>query len=161
MDSLLSHMPPHEGLLPQWLLFVCCPPDSFSQLLITYKDKQIAVTSAGNSIQSYLTLTYTRQVYLGSGATGNKSPATPLSSRTFGTWTFLSAVIRYFGAYYIDDPVVYTIVMWSYVIALFHFASEWLIFGSARMGKGLLGPAIVSTCSLFWMYTQKAFYLGV
>lgn len=41
-------------------------------------------------------------------------------------------------------PRVYDITLWSYVAALFHFGSEWLIFRSARFNSGLLGPMIVA-----------------
>lgn len=54
-----------------------------------------------------------------------------LSSRTFGTWTFMASVLRLYAAYNITNPVVYDLAIWSYVIAGWHFLSEWLIFGTA------------------------------
>jgi hypothetical protein len=87
------------------------------------------------------------------------SPVTPLSARTFGTWTLLSAIIRSYAAYNIDNKQVFEIAFCSYLIAFLHFFSEWLVFGSTRFGKGLAGPAIVSTLTMTWMIMQKDFYL--
>lgn len=86
---------------------------------------------------------------------------TNLSARTFGTWTFVSAVIRFYGAYYLTNPQVYQITLASYLIAFFHFNSEWLIFGTAKFGKGLLGPLIVATSTIVWMALQKDYYMGL
>jgi len=143
---MTSYLPPHEGLLPKWLLLV-------------------SLVSVGNSIQAYSTLHFTQQVYLGSSSSkaasksSSGSPVTPLSARTFGTWTFLSSIIRLWAAYNIDNPQVYQLALWTYSIALFHFASEWLVFGTARWGKGLAGPVFVSTGSLLWMVSQWSFYV--
>ncbi|KAI9839298.1 MAG: hypothetical protein M1819_003293 [Sarea resinae] len=140
MEDLLSYLPPHDGLLPKWLLL-------------------ISAVSVANSVQCYSTLHYTQQVYAGSSSTANKSPVTPLSGRTFGTWTFLSSIIRLWAAYHITNPQLYQIALCTYAIALFHFASEWLVFGTARWGRGLAGPAIVSTTSLCWMLMQWDYYV--
>ncbi|KAF8460374.1 hypothetical protein BDZ91DRAFT_643874, partial [Kalaharituber pfeilii] len=128
------------GLLPKWLLLV-------------------SAIATGNSIQSYLTLAYTRRVYSTSSDPAKPSPlVTSLSSRTFGTWTFLSALIRYYTAYHISDPVLYDLCLWSYIVAFAHFTSEWLIFKSARLNEGLIGPIIVSTLSIAWMVLARAEY---
>ncbi|KAK2800125.1 hypothetical protein FQN50_008220 [Emmonsiellopsis sp. PD_5] len=134
MSSLLSYLPQHEGLLPKWLFFV-------------------SVVSVLNSSQAYLSATYTSQLY-------NSAPANGLQSRTFGTWTFLSAVLRAYAAYYIDEPHVYDLAMWTYAIAWTHFVSEWLIFGSAKPKGRFVSPLIVASGSLLWMAGQRGWYLG-
>ncbi|CAM9019616.1 unnamed protein product [Wickerhamomyces anomalus] len=107
--------------------------------------------------QTYFSgLELTRRVY------ENKPlETTNLSARTFGTWTFVSAVIRFYGAYYLTNPQVYQITLASYLIAFFHFNSEWLIFKTAKFGKGLLGPLIVATSTIVWMTLQKDYYMGL
>ncbi|KIX08881.1 uncharacterized protein Z518_03538 [Rhinocladiella mackenziei CBS 650.93] len=152
MDRLLSILPPHEGLLPKWLVL-------------------LSATSMGNSIQAYTTLKYTTQVYPGwrsskeghkpssSNADPESSPVTPLSSRTFGTWTFLAAVVRIYAAHNITNRLFYDLAIWTYVIAVWHFFSEWLIFGSTRWGRGLAGPVIVSSMSLIWMLWSRDAYV--
>lgn len=133
---------------------------------------QVSVMAVGNSIQAYSTMKYTTQVYPGwassttktkpsaSQAYSQSSPATPLSSRTFGTWSFLAAVVRIYAAYNITDPLMYQLAIWSYAIAGWHFLSEWFIFGTTRWGRGLAGPVIVSSTSLGWMLWSWESYCG-
>ncbi|RPB21795.1 Erg28-like protein [Terfezia boudieri ATCC MYA-4762] len=136
MDTLLSLLP-GPGLLPKWLLLV-------------------STIAIGNSIQSYLTLSYTKRVYALGG-----DKVTPLSSRTFGTWTFLAALIRFYTAYHITNPECYALCQWSYFLAFAHFFSEWLVFKTAVLNEGLIGPVVVSTISMAWMWAVKGEYLGL
>jgi hypothetical protein len=64
-----------------------------------------------------------------------------------------------YAAYHIDEPVMYELALWTYVIAFGHFASEWFIYGTARWGKGLAGPVLVATGSLAWMLTVWGEYV--
>ena len=95
----------------------------------------------------------------GIAAPASVSPVTPLSARTFGTWTLLSSIIRLYAAYHISNTPVYHIAFASYIIAAVHFGSEWLVFGSTRLGAGLAGPLVVSSVTITWMVMQWGFYL--
>ncbi|KAI5951994.1 ERG28 [Candida jiufengensis] len=124
------------GKLPYWLLF-------------------ISIVSIFNSFQSYQKdLSLTKRVY-------NSKPqeVTNLSARTFGTWTLITSIVRLYGAYNITSPQVYQLTQFTFIIAAFHFLSEWLIFGTTKLGKGLAGPLIVSSLSLGWMWYYKDFYV--
>ena len=112
---------------------------------------KVSVISAANSVQAYITTQFTARVY-------SPGVVNPLSSRTFGTWTLLSSIIRMYAAYNISDPLVYHLTLWTFVLALAHFLSEWLLFGTAKMGRGLIGPVCVATGSLVWMLVQWEFY---
>ncbi|KAK9430336.1 hypothetical protein V1505DRAFT_386162 [Lipomyces doorenjongii] len=152
MSEYMNYLPQATGLLPKWLLF-------------------ISVVSAFNSAQSYFGgLKLTRRVY-----EGNPAQVTGLSARTFGTWTFLTALVRLYGAYHINNPAisghpvamlfedrpsVYDITYATYIVAFMHFSSEWIIYKTAKLGKGLAGPLIVSTTTLAWMTLQKSYYLN-
>lgn len=109
----------------------------------------------GNTIQAYLTTKNTREVYMRSG-----QETTALTSRIFGTWTLISAVVRLYAAYNISNPQVYELALVVYTIAWVHFVSEWVVFGTAAWGRGLAGPVLISTGSLVWMFSQWAFYVG-
>lgn len=37
--------------------------------------------------------------------------------------------------------------------------SEWLIFGTTRLGKPLAGPLVVANASLIWMFLQWGWYV--
>lgn len=134
IDAITSYLPTTPGLLPKWLFF-------------------ISVVSVFNSVQTYYNLSLTKQVY------ANKpDEVTPLSARTFGTWTLISSIIRAATAYYINDVHVYNLCIASYIVALAHFGSEWLVFKTVKFDKGLAGPLIVSTMSITWMLTQRDYY---
>ncbi|KAK9481230.1 hypothetical protein V1514DRAFT_345578 [Lipomyces japonicus] len=136
MSDYIKYLPQIPGFLPKWLLF-------------------ISVVSAFNSAQSYFGgLKLTKRVY-----EGNPSQVTGLSARTFGTWTFITAVVRFYGAYHLNEPAVWDLTYATYIVALVHFTSEWLIFKTAKLGKGLAGPLIVASTTLVWMTTQKGFYV--
>ncbi|KAL4818983.1 hypothetical protein BDW67DRAFT_156415 [Aspergillus spinulosporus] len=141
MEQLLSYLPPFDGLLPKWLALV-------------------SVVSAANSFQAYFSNSYTSELYNGRLADG--SPHTNAhSSRLFGTWTFLSAVIRFSAAYNITTPVVYDLAAWTFGIALVHFVTEWLGYGSAQLKGRFVFPLLVASGSLTWMLTQRDAYLGL
>ncbi|CCE88403.1 Piso0_001908 [Millerozyma farinosa CBS 7064] len=144
MLSLINQLSPATkssgGYLPHWLLF-------------------ISVVSIFNSIQTYKArdLSLTRRVY----ESAPRNDVTPLSARTFGTWTLITSIVRFYGAYNIvGNKAVYELCMWTFVVAGFHFISEWLIYRTCKLGKGLSGPLIVSSTSLIWMYLQKDYYLS-
>ena len=58
--------------------------------------------------------------------------------------------MRFYAAYNIGNPVLYDVCIWSYLIAGWHFVSEWLVFGSASyvcsagVGEGVLTGGIGS-----------------
>ncbi|KAI9844449.1 MAG: ergosterol biosynthesis protein [Thelocarpon superellum] len=133
MDTLRSMLPPHDGFLPLWLLLV-------------------AVTGTGNSIQAYNTLHYTRRVY-------SPEAVNPLSARTFGTWTLLTSVIRFYAAYHINDPTIYQMTLWAHGIAFFHFVSEWRYFRTTSWDLPLAFPICVASFTLVWMFTAWSYYV--
>ena len=168
--SLTAYLPQSPGYLPPWLLLVHPPPLPSSPLPhppLTFPPPQISTLALGNCLQSYLTLHFTTQVYNGPSSPPPTSPSTktaqvqvtPLQSRTFGTWTLLSSLIRIYAAYNITNKPVYQIALWSYVVAEGHFMSEWLWFGTAAWGRGLAGPVIVANVSLVWMVLGMGYYL--
>ncbi|GMM38958.1 Erg28 protein [Saccharomycopsis crataegensis] len=139
MSSLASYfITPLPGILPKWLLF-------------------ISAVSVFNSAQCYLSgLELTRRVY------ENKPlETTGLSARTFGTWTIISAIIRYIAAFHLNDPQIWNLVFASYAIAFGHFMAELVIYKTAKFGKGFMGPFIVSTLSMGWLLYTRDFYLSL
>ncbi|KAI9054649.1 hypothetical protein LZ554_001801 [Drepanopeziza brunnea f. sp. 'monogermtubi'] len=153
LKTISSHLPQHEGYLPQWLFF-------------------ISLVALGNSIQSYLTTSYTARLYAGpkpspsnpprtpsSASRPSSSPVTPLQSRTFGTWTLIQSATRMYAAYNIAHPAFYQLAFITYAVAWAHFMSEWWVYRTARLGEGLVFPVCVATGSLVWMWVQWDFYV--
>ena len=145
----MAILPEAPGILPYWLLTVRSPKSSPSSTNLILS--QIATIASANAIQTYFTLQFTEGIY-------NPGTVSQLSSRTFGTWSFVNALIRFYAAYNITHPALYQLTMWTYAVALAHFLSEWLYFRSARVGRGLVTPLIVASSSFVWMVAQRDFY---
>lgn len=88
------------------------------------------------------------------------SQVTPLSARTFGTWTFLTSIVRLYAAYHVHERAWFDLGMWTFVVAGAHFFAEWRVYGTTRLGLPLAGPLVVSSVSLVWMAMQRGWYVG-
>ncbi|PHH73874.1 hypothetical protein CDD80_3522 [Ophiocordyceps camponoti-rufipedis] len=169
MDLVKSILPPANGLLPYYIL-------------------TLSLISVGNSIQAYTTLHFTRRVYNGRfvrnpalpprsasfnpddavdklvPASGDKTSSaedqvTPLAGRLFGTWTLITCVVRCYAAYNLRLGPVYNIALWTYVVALGHFASELFVFRTMRFGLPQMFPFVLASCALIWMPLVRHHYV--
>ena len=113
-------------------------------------------------------MSYTRRVYPGqttAGQTkGNKSPeysspATPLSSRTFGTWTAAVGLVRIFAAYHINEPAWYQMQMLTNVVGLIHFGLEAFVYKTSPPSGPWLAPVSVALIGTIWSIAQYGFYV--
>lgn len=84
---------------------------------------------------------------------------TPLASRLFGTWTLITSVVRLYAAYNLHYGPVYDMAVWTYVVALGHFASELFIFKSMTFGVPQMFPFTLATVALIWMPTVRDSYV--
>lgn len=152
--------------------------------------RQLSAVSIGNCVQTYTTLHFSRRVYNGrfvrntklppASATYNPEDATnklipaadpadpkaadqltPLAGRLFGTWTLITSIVRLYAAYHLHIGPVYNIAMWTYVVALAHFASELFVFKSMSLGTPQLFPFTLATCALIWMPMVRDYYVEV
>ncbi|KIW33044.1 uncharacterized protein PV07_04545 [Cladophialophora immunda] len=146
---MASLLPQSEGYLPLYILFV-------------------GVTAIGNAIQCYNTLSYTRRLYSGQpSATQTKgksspegsSPATPLSSRTFGTWTLAVGIVRIFAAYHINEASWFQMQMLTNVVGLVHFSLEAFVYKTSSPSGPWLAPVTVALIGLVWSTAQYGFYV--
>ncbi|KAG7005452.1 hypothetical protein G7Y79_00019g046320 [Physcia stellaris] len=133
----MSLLPEYSGLLPYWLLMVV----GFSVL---------------NTIQCYQSSHFARRTYDGPAAAAE---VTPFASRLFGSWSFLSGLIRLYTAYNIDSKHLYQLTICTFLIVLSHFTGELLVFGTMKVGKGLAPSLFVASTSVLWMLTQWSFYV--
>ena len=84
---------------------------------------------------------------------------TESASRLLGTWNALAAVVRLLAAYNIKNKVAYTLSLCTYVIALAHFLTEWLVFGTVANGPGMWRVLPFPVISIVWMLGQWDFYV--
>ena len=160
-------LPQSDGFLPSWLLLVRASLSTLKSrsnrlerlvslmLELTYGT---AVSDRAAFIQCFSTLKITQRLYDGPSSKESKE-VTGLSSRAFGTRTLLSACVRFYGVYHLEDKDVYNLVLWSFVIGLMYFGSEWLVFGTIRISNGLIQALTVTSISLIWMLSQDRFYI--
>ncbi|KAI8384679.1 Erg28 like protein-domain-containing protein [Radiomyces spectabilis] len=133
VTNILSELP--DGILPRWMLFT-------------------SALGIFNTIQNYCTSSLTKQVY------GNKpEQISALSGRLFATWTWSVSMIRIYAAFHLQHRFMYNLGIWTYVIALTHFTSEWLVFRTCRVNKGFMSPMIVAVCSLIYLVRVKEDYV--
>ncbi|KAI9896076.1 hypothetical protein N3K66_008976 [Trichothecium roseum] len=167
MDSFKAMLPPAKGILPYYMII-------------------LSVISIGNCIQAYTTLHFSRRVYNGRFLRNPKLPAatatfdpedsvdklipaqtdpkaadqlTPLAGRLFGTWTLITSVVRCYAAYNLHLGPVYNLAMWTYVVALGHYASELFVFKSMTFGVPQMFPFTLATCALIWMPMVRDHYV--
>ncbi|BFZ54913.1 ergosterol biosynthesis protein [Savitreella phatthalungensis] len=138
MDSLKNFIAdvidPATDKLPLWLSFV-------------------SAVAIFNTIQNYITLSFTRRVY-----DNAPSQVTKLGARTFGVWTLTSALVRAMASRHLNETAVYKLCLWTFYIALGHFASETILFRTSN--RGSLSPFVVATTSIIWMHLQADYYIG-
>jgi Erg28 like protein len=145
------------------------------------------VVSIGNSVQNLVTLHYTRRLYNGRFLPNPNLPlkthtfnpedscqklisahndpkaadqCTPLAARCFGTWTFLTSVVRLYCAYHLQYAPMYDLAYWTYIVAFGHFVSELLVFKSMTLGVPQMFPLTLATVALIWMPIVREHYIG-
>ena len=68
-------------------------------------------------------------------------------------------IVRFYGAYRLNDPDIYQMVMWTYVVALWHFGSEAYLYGTTGVKSAAASTYFVAVGSLVWMLSQWGWYV--
>ena len=71
----------------------------------------------------------------------------------------MSAIVRLYAAYHLRLAPVYQMALWTYVVALAHFASELLVYRTARPGPPVFMPFVFACTGIVWMLVQYDFYV--
>ena len=83
------------------------------------------------------------------------------SDRTFGTWTALASVIRFYSALNIHDLTAYRLAFVTYLFVMFHFYSEWLVFKTCTFGKETIVSLLLSPAMSLYMWYGQNFYVAI
>ncbi len=150
----MAILPEHSGLLPYWLLVVWSIISSSGVEAELFM--QVVGFSVLNTVQCYRSSGFARRTFDGPASA---TEVTPFAGRLFGSWSFLSGLVRFYAAYNIHSEHLYRLTLCTYLIVLSHFAGELLIYGTMKVGKGLTPSLFVATTSVFWMLTQWSFYV--
>lgn len=107
----------------------------------------VAVVALGNTIQSFRDHSFlSEKLY-----TGSPEFVNGLQARTFGIWTLLSSIVRFFCAVDIQNKTLYHITLWTFVLALGHFLSEAFVYKTAPLTIGVMAPLFVASFSIIAM----------
>lgn len=107
----------------------------------------VSVIAMGNTVQSFRDHSFlSEKLY-----TGSPEFVNGLQARTFGIWTLLSSIIRFFCAVDIQNRTLYHITLWTFVLALGHFLSEAFIYKTAPLTIGVMAPLLVASFSIVGM----------
>ncbi|KAM6170809.1 ergosterol biosynthetic protein 28 homolog [Erethizon dorsatum] len=107
----------------------------------------VSIIAMGNTLQSFRDHSFLYEKLY----TGKPNLVNGLQARTFGIWTLLSSVIRCLCAIDIHNKTLYHITLWTFFLALGHFLSELLVFGTAAPTIGVLAPLMVASFSILGM----------
>jgi hypothetical protein len=84
---------------------------------------------------------------------------TPLTARMFGIYTFTVGLIRFYASYRLDEPFLYQLALWTFVIASLHFTSEMLVYKTIKFSGPQIFPFVIGPLGLFWMVSQYEHYV--
>ena len=68
--------------------------------------------------------------------------------------------MRLYASYHLDLEPVYMMAMWTYLVALGHFTSEFFVYRTFYMGGPQAMPFLFATVGTVWMVMQKSFYVA-
>lgn len=86
----------------------------------------------------------TRQLY-------SRAQVTGLQSRTFGTWTIITAATRLQASYQLQNESLYQLAAFTFAAAAAHFTLEWIVYGTMTKEDWLKTGGLVDTASAMWM----------
>ncbi|KAL7627247.1 hypothetical protein AAE478_001436 [Parahypoxylon ruwenzoriense] len=172
MDFLKTYLPPAKGYLPYYMfsLSILAVGNSLQNYLTLHYSRRLYNGQfVANSSLPKKTATFnpedSTQKLLPASATSSPKAArtqdqvTPLAARLFGTYTLISAIVRIYASYNLHLAPVYNIALWTYIVALVHFGSEWVVYRTAYLGAPILFPFFFATVGIVWMVTQYNFYV--
>ena len=68
-----------------------------------------------------------------------------LVMRTYGVWTILAGLVRVHCGFTPSEKSLYRVTCWTFILALWYFASEQSQFSSMIRGSGTTAPLIVAS----------------
>lgn len=71
-------------------------------------------------------------------------------------------MVRLYTVYNIHFPQIYTLVLWTFVVAVVHFACEWLVIGVWKYEgwRGIVPAMLVVAGFPPWMLVRWETYVG-
>ncbi|KAI1076828.1 transmembrane domain-containing protein [Whalleya microplaca] len=177
MDALTAYLPPAKGYLPYYMLglSIIAVGNSLQNYLTLHYSRRLyngQFTPATNlppksaSFDPADSPSKLQPVSPSSPSSSSSTKegrvqdqVTPLAARLFGTYTLISAIVRIYASYHLAVAPVYHLALWTYVVALLHFGSEFAVYKTARLGAPVLFPFFFASVGIAWMVSQYGFYV--
>ncbi|KAI0109736.1 transmembrane domain-containing protein [Daldinia grandis] len=171
MDILKDYLPPAKGYLPYYMMLTSIlAVGNVVQNYVTlhfsrrlYNGQFVPNLSLPPKSATFDPEDSPRKLVPASAASNPKAgraqdQVTPLAARLFGTYTIISAIVRLYASYNLHLAPVYQITLWTYVVALAHFGSEFAVYKTAHMGP-IATTFFFATVGIVWMTSQYHFYV--
>ncbi|KAI1098742.1 Erg28-like protein [Jackrogersella minutella] len=171
MDFLQDYLPQAKGYLPYYLVVtsILAVGNSLQNYLTLhfsrrlYNGQFVPNQSLPPKTSSFNPEDSTQKLLPASAASNPKGArtqdqVTPLAARLFGTYTIISAIVRIYAAYNLHLAPVYQMTLWTYVVALVHFGSEYAVYRTAYLGP-IATTFFFATVGITWMTSQYSFYV--
>ncbi|KAH9994583.1 transmembrane domain-containing protein [Xylariaceae sp. FL0662B] len=176
MDGLAAYLPPAKGYLPYYMLglSIIAVGNSLQNYLTLHYSRRLyngqftpnpslpaksASFDPADSPQKLVPHAATAAAAAVSKEGRALDQVTPLAARLFGTYTLISAIVRIYASYHLALAPVYHMALWTYVVALVHFGSEFAVYKTARLGPPVLFPFFFASVGIVWMVSQYKFYV--
>lgn len=82
-----------------------------------------------------------------------------LLAHVYGIKNIYTSLIRFYAAYNIEDPVLYTLAIWTYVGVFVLYVGELVLWRTVRLREGII-PILTAGLGIIWMLWQKNSYTG-
>ncbi|KAI1638652.1 hypothetical protein F4809DRAFT_599194 [Biscogniauxia mediterranea] len=178
MEALVAYLPPAKGYLPYYMFglsLIAVGNSLQNYATLHYSRRLYNGQFVRNAALPLRTASYdpddsTQKLVPCPSPSSSSNPpkegrsgdqVTPLAARLFGTYTLVSAIVRLYASYHLRLGPLYDLALWTYVVALAHFASEVAVYRTARLGPPVLFPFFFASVGIAWMVSQRAFYVEV
>ncbi|KAI1373998.1 Erg28-like protein [Hypoxylon crocopeplum] len=172
MDILKTYLPPTNGYLPYYMFVtsILAVGNCFQNYLTLHYSRrlyggQFVLNPSLPPKSATFNPEDSTQKFVAASAASNSKDArtqdqvTPLAARLFGTYTIISAIVRFYASYNLHLAPVYNITIWTYIVALTHFGSEWAIYKTAPLAPPVMLTFFFASVGLVWMANQYNFYV--
>jgi hypothetical protein len=79
-------------------------------------------------------------------------------AHVYAAHNMYTGLIRFYAAYDISNPALYSLALWTYVGVLLLYGSELVVWRTVRLREAVI-PLVTAGVGITWMVAQKDWYL--
>lgn len=154
-------LPQHDGFLHYYLLYVSSSHRG-PVLMIHYNPSlsntltpQCSISALAHSAVTYLNPISSLRQFAGPSA----PPPNSLLAHVYGIKNIYTGLIRFYAAYHVGNPQLYTLAQWTFAGVLVLYLGELVIWQTVRLKEGAI-PLVTAGLGLLWMVVYRDWYLS-